>query len=99
MATKIKATEEFWSGGATIAVPVQLVSGAIRADDGDGWVHRVHVSRDNARELAQRLASLGFRPASRCEAKPESEPEKPKGIGDVSELEYLRVLLFELTKR
>lgn len=46
-----------------------------------------------AQELTRRLIDMGFGP------KPERKPEKPKGVGDVSELEYLRSLVFELSKK
>lgn len=46
-----------------------------------------------AQELTRRLIDMGYGP------KAEKQPEKPKGVGDVSELEYLRSLLFELARK
>jgi len=96
MSSKFRILEgDYLGGGVVLTAPVQFFSGAIRADDGDGWVYKARLTHDEAERLAKDLASAGFGPGT----EPEPEPEKPKGIGDMSELEYLRSLVFELSKK
>lgn len=89
---RIELSKDFWSVGATLLIPARKVMGGHLSSNGDGWINRFYLTREEAGVLAERLAELGFGPKS-------PEPEKPKGIGELSELEYLRSLVLEMGRR
>lgn len=96
MAT-VEASKDFYGGGVTLYLSTRKVAGGYHFD-GESCA-RVHLDGKEAGKLAERLAELGFGPKSFCEEKVLPVREKPKGIGELSELEYLRSLVLELSRK